>query len=721
MRNFFFILFITLIGLTHNAQKSVTLEEIWSGTFSPKGLQSLNPLNDGQHYSVSEFDRTTRSNRIVIYEYLSGEQNQVVFDSKAHDAFNYFDDYQFAPDEQKLLLATESQPVFRHSVKAVYWLYDTKTKQLQKLFEHALQEPTFSPDGQQIAFAYNNNLYVKNLNSGQLTQITTDGKTNEIINGTTDWVYEEELSFVRAFDWNASADKIAFIRFDERAVPEFSMDIYGKELYPTQEVFKYPKAGETNSTVSLHIYDLTTGQTQQVDLSDYSDFYIARIGWTKQADTLAALLLNRHQNQLDLYFIDGQSAQKKLILRETDKAYVEQPEMPPFLEDNSFIWASERSGFSHLYHYGSDGKLLNAITSGNWDVTDFYGFNPKTKTVYYQSVENGSINRDVYAIKINSNAKTKLSTQNGTNRAAFSADFSYFINTFSNSQTPTQYTLHDAKIGKKLRTIEDNSELLKKIAEYQLPRKEFSTLKVGEYDLNMWMIKPPNFDPNKSYPMFMYQYSGPGSQSVSNTWNGANDYWYYMLAQQGYVVVCVDGRGTGMRGSEFKKMTYLQLGKYEVEDQMNAAIELGKLPYIDESRIGIWGWSYGGFMASNAIFQGADIFKMAIAVAPVTSWRFYDTIYTERFMRTPQENSEGYDQNSPINHVKKLKGKFLLVHGMADDNVHVQNSMRMIEALVQANKDFEWAIYPDKNHGIYGGNTRLQLYKKMTKFIENNL
>lgn len=721
MRNLLFILFVALTGLNLSAQKSISLEEIWTGAFSPQGLQSLNPLNDGQHYSVSEFDRATRSNRIVVYEYLSGQETRVVFDSKNHEEFGYFDDYQFSPDEQKILLATQSESVFRHSVKAVYWLYDTQTQQMQKLFDHALQEPTFSPDGQQLAFAYNNNLYVKNLVSGALTQLTTDGKTNEIINGTTDWVYEEELSFVRAFDWNVSGNKIAFIRFDERAVPEFSMDVYGKALYPTQDVFKYPKAGETNSTVSLHIYDLATGQTQEVDLSDYNDFYIARIGWTKQADTLAALLLNRHQNQLDLYFIDGQTAQKKLILRETDKAYVEQPEMPPFLTDNSFIWASERSGYNHLYHYGSDGQLRNAITSGNWDVTDFYGYDPKSKTVYYQSVENGSINRDVYAVKINGKNKLRLSTQTGTNRAAFSADFSYFINTFSNSQTPPQYTLHHAKNGKSLRTIQDNRALIEKLAGYRLPQKEFSTLKVGQYDLNMWMIKPPDFDPNKNYPMFMYQYSGPGSQSVSNSWNGANDYWYYMLAQQGYVVVCVDGRGTGMRGADFKKMTYLQLGKYEVEDQINAAVELGKLPYIDETRIGIWGWSYGGFMASNAIFQGADVFKMAIAVAPVTSWRFYDTIYTERFMRTPQENPEGYDQNSPINHVNKLKGKFLLVHGTADDNVHVQNSMRMIEALVQANKDFEWAIYPDKNHGIYGGNTRLQLYRKMTKFIENNL
>ncbi|MDP2058772.1 MAG: prolyl oligopeptidase family serine peptidase, partial [Flavobacteriaceae bacterium] len=428
-----------------------------------------------------------------------------------------------------------------------------------------------------------------------------------------------------------------------------------------------------------------------------------------------------HQNQIDLLFVDGNTAEKKLILKEIDKAYVEQPEMPPFLEDNSFIWTSERDGFNHLYHFDKSGKLLNKITEGSWDVTSFYGFDPKSKRVFYQSVENGSINRDVYSVKLNGKNKLRLSSETGSNDADFSADFSYFIQTFTNSETPPRFTLHSSKDGKKLKDIKDNQALTVRLKNYKLPVKEFLTLKVGDYDLNMWMIKPVDFDPAKKYPVFMYQYSGPGSQMVSNTWNGTNDYWYYMLAQQGYIVACVDGRGTGMRGADFKKMTYKELGKYEVEDQINAAVELGKKPYVDASRIGIWGWSYGGFMASNAIFQGADVFKMAIAVAPVTSWRFYDTIYTERYMQTPQENPSGYDDNSPINHVDKLKGAFLLVHGSADDNVHVQNSMQMIEALIQANKQFDWTIYPDKNHGIFGGNTRLQLYQKMTNFIKNNL
>ncbi|PKP44507.1 MAG: S9 family peptidase [Bacteroidetes bacterium HGW-Bacteroidetes-13] len=716
-----FIFFLWVPTLLFSQQKDISLEEIWSGAFRTQSLQSLNSLNDGQHYTVLENDRVARASKIVIYDYRTGNQTKVLIDGKDYPEVKAFEDYTFSKDEKKLLLSTDSESIYRRSSKGIFWVFDTDLRKLFQVSDKPIQEPTFSPDGSKVAYVYENNLYVKEIGTGKVTQITTDGKKNSIINGLTDWVYEEELSFVRAFDWNQTGDKIAFIRFDESEVPEFSMSVFGKALYPQVETFKYPKAGEKNSEVTLHIYSLNNQKTSQVDLSDYNDFYIARIGWTKEDNTLATLILNRHQNQVDLLFVDGNTAEKRRILRETDKAYIEQPEMPPFLDDNSFIWTSERDGFNHLYHFDKSGKLLNKLTEGNWDVTSFYGFDPKSKRVFYQSVENGSINRDIYSVKLNGKNKLRLSSETGSNDADFSADFSYFIQTFTNSETPPRFTLHSSKDGKKLKDIKDNQALTIRLKNYKLPVKEFSTLKVGDYDLNMWMIKPVDFDPAKKYPVFMYQYSGPGSQMVSNTWSGTNDYWYYMLAQQGYIVACVDGRGTGMRGADFKKMTYKELGKYEVEDQINAAIELGKRPYVDASRIGIWGWSYGGFMASNAIFQGADVFKMAIAVAPVTSWRFYDTIYTERYMQTPQENPSGYDDNSPINHVDKLKGAFLLVHGSADDNVHVQNSMQMIEALIQANKQFDWAIYPDKNHGIFGGNTRLQLYQKMTNFIKNNL
>ncbi|HNQ27643.1 MAG TPA: DPP IV N-terminal domain-containing protein, partial [Aquaticitalea sp.] len=543
-----------------------------------------------------------------------------------------------------------------------------------------------------------------------------------IINGITDWVYEEEFGFVRAFDWNADGTKIAFIRFDESNVPEFSMDVYGNQLYPTQYTFKYPKAGEANSVVSLHLYDVVSNRTYDVKVGkSYDDFYIPRIKWTNDPDVLSAQYTNRHQNVLDLWMINAKNNTSAIALTETDKAYVDVTDNLTFLKDNSFIWTSERDGYNHIYHYSKDGKLINQVTRGQWEVTSYYGYDSKSGKIFYQSVENGSINRDVYSINLNGKNKTRLTKGTGTNRAEFSADFTYFINIFSNATTPTIYTLNDSKTGTVIKSIVDNAALEEKLSEYKISKKEFSTIKVNGNDLNMWMIKPVDFDPNKTYPLFMYQYSGPGSQEVSNRWNSSNDYWYQLLAQKGYIVACIDGRGTGLKGAAFKKVTQKELGKYEVEDQIEAARQLGRLGYIDETRIGIWGWSYGGFMSSNALFKGNDVFKMAIAVAPVTSWRFYDSIYTERYMTTPQENPSGYDENSPINHVDKLKGDYLLIHGTGDDNVHVQNTMRIIEALVQANKQFEWMIYPDKNHGIYGGNTRLHLYTKMTDFIDKTL
>jgi dipeptidyl-peptidase-4 len=500
------------------------------------------------------------------------------------------------------------------------------------------------------------------------------------------------------------------------------MDLYNRGLYPAQEVFKYPKAGEKNAVVSLHLFDVASNKTQTVNLSNYNDFYIARIQWTNDANVLSAQVLNRHQNNLDLLFIDGNTATFKVVLNEKDKAYVDVTDNLTFLKDNSFIWTSEKSGFNHIYHYDKTGKLKKQITTGNWEVTAYYGFDEKSGMVYYQSVENGSINRDVYAINISGKNKKRLTSAVGTNRATFSPNFQYFINSFSSATKAPTFTLNDSKSGNVIKTIVSNEALEQKLAKYDVAPKEFTTITTEKgHTLNAWFIKPKDFDPNKKYPVFMYQYSGPGSQQVANQWNGTNDYWFMMLAQQGYIVACVDGRGTGFKGAEFKKCTYKELGKFEVEDQIDAAKLIGNYPYVDKSRIGIFGWSYGGFMSSNCILKGNDVFKAAIAVAPVTSWRYYDTIYTERYMQTPQENASGYDENSPINHVSKLKGNYLLIHGTSDDNVHVQNTMVMIEALVQANKQFDWAIYPDKNHGIYGGKTRLQLYTKMTNFIKEKL
>ena len=706
-----------------SAQQQITLEEIWSGAFRSLGKEELQSVKGTNQYTVLNFDRNTKSMQIDLYDFSSLSKVYTIVDTKDFEELSEgIDTYSFNKGEDKILIATKSNEIYRHSFTASYYIYDIVTKKLNKVTDKNIQEPTFSPDGTKVAYAFENNLFVCDLTSGVHMQITKDGKKNEIINGITDWVYEEEFAFVKAYDWNATGDKIAFIRFDEKEVKEFSMDIFNKGLYPTQQVFKYPKAGEKNAKVSLHIFDLRAATTQKIDLSNYSDFYIARLQWTNDANVLSAQVLNRHQNNLDLLFINGTSGDKKIALNEKDLAYLEVTDDLTFLKDHSFIWTSEKDGFNHIYHYDKTGNLLKQITKGNWEVTAYYGFDDRTSTVYYQSVENGSINRDVYSIGIDGKNKKRLTSKTGTNEASFSPRFHYFINRFSSVTTAPTYSLIESKSGEEVKEIVSNKALEEKLAKYELSPKEFSTITTAKgHVLNTWTIKPTNFDATKKYPVLMYQYSGPGSQEVANQWNGIDDYWYYMLAQKGYIVMCVDGRGTGFKGAAFEKCTYKELGKYEVEDQIDAAKVIASYSYVDAARIGIWGWSYGAFMSSNCILKGNDVFKTAIAVAPVTNWRNYDSIYTERYMQTPQENASGYDDNSPINYVDMLKGNYLLIHGTADDNVHVQNSMQMIEALVNANKQFDMAIYPDKNHSIYGGKTRLQLYTKMTNYILEKL
>ncbi len=698
-------------------KKKITLEEIWGGEFRTEYMDVLRSMNNGTQYTILNFDRSSHSSSLDKYDYKTLQKVETIVASS--NTVPYFSSYSFSGDESKVLLATEVEPIFRRSRLGIYYVYDIATKQLIKISEDKIQEPTLSPDGSKLAYVLDNNLYLFDLSSKTTKQLTKDGNKGTIINGVTDWVYEEEFGFVRAFEWNSDGTKIAFLRFDETDVPHFSMDVYGTNLYPFQHEFKYPKAGENNSLVTLHMLDVASGTVSDVDLG--SPYYIPRIKWMNSPNDLSVQTLNRHQDDLKLFAVSAKDNSTSLLLEETDAAYVDVDDDLTFLADDSFIWTSEANGFNHLYLYGRDGKLKNQITDGPWEVTQYYGYDKKHDRIFYQSVENGSINRDVYSISTKGKKKKRLTTKEGTNSAAFSSDFTYFINTFSSSETPYEFTLHSASDGKLVKSIKDNSALENKLEGYDIAPKEFSTININGYDLNMYMIKPADFDPNKKYPLFMFQYSGPGSQQVANRWMGTNDYWHQMLASQGYIVACVDGRGTGLKGRDFKKITQKELGKYEVEDQIAAAKKLSELAYIDEERTGIWGWSYGGFMSTNCILKGNDVFEMAIAVAPVTSWRFYDTVYTERYMQTPQENPTGYDDNSPFNYPEMLKGKYLLVHGSGDDNVHVQNTMRMIEALVQANKQFDWAIYPDKNHGISGGNTRLHLYTKMTNFIKENL
>lgn len=721
MKYFNKALFLFLLAsLPVLGQQKLTLEEIWGGAFRAKGMDELHAMKNTNQYTVLNINWNARTAQIDLYDFATLEKVNTLIDSKDFSQLEGIDSYTFSPDEKKILIAVKSEQIFRHSFVADYYIYDIASKSLTKLADYKVQEPSFSGDNSKVAYVYQNNLYVYDIASKAVAQVTNDGKKNAIINGVTDWVYEEEFAFVKAYEWNAAGDKIAFIRFDETEVPEFSMDMYGGALYPQQYVFKYPKAGEKNSLVSLHVYDVKANAVKAINLNN--PYYIPRIKWTSDAQTLSAQLMNRHQNNLDLVFIDANSGAVKTVLNETDKAYIDITDNLTFLKDNSFIWTSEKDGFNHIYHYSKTGKLINQVTKGKWEVTSYYGFDEKTGNIFYQSTEMGSIGRDVYRIGLNGKNSFRLSPVTGTNDANFSPNHQYFINYHSSSAQPPSFVLRNAKDGKQVKEIVNNNDLKSRLEKYNLPQKEFTTVTTAKgHKLNTWIIKPSDFDENKKYPLLMYQYSGPGSQQVNNDWNGYDDYWFMMLAQQGYVVACVDGRGTGFLGADFKKVTYKELGKYEVEDQIDAAKVFRQYSYIDPARIGIFGWSYGGFMSSNCILKGNDVFKMAIAVAPVTNWRFYDTVYTERYMQTPQENASGYDDNSPINHVTKLKGSYLLIHGSADDNVHVQNTMLMIDALVKANKQFDWAIYPDKNHGIYGGATRLQLYTKMTNFIKEKL
>jgi len=705
-----------VINPMFSQKKNITLDDLWKNySFFPKNYNSLNSMNNGEHYVSLE--NSELGQELNVYKYKDGEKIRTLFKSDEFD-LKRITNYSFSNDEKKLLFETQSEKIYRYSSRSIYYVYNIFTNKLKKISDDKLMFATFSPAGNKIAYVLDNNIYIHEINSGRTKQVTFDGQKNQIINGASDWVYEEEFGLVRSFEWAPDGEHIAYYKFDETNVKEFSMDLFKGGLYPTQEVFKYPKAGEENSVVRIYFYNLKKDKSTYIYTEkDYE--YIPRIKWTKNSNLLALYGMNRHQNELDFVLADATSNTNKVLFTEKDNYYIDIHDNLTFLPDDNFIWTSEKDGFNHIYIKGLDGSEQQ-ITKGDWEVTSFDGVDSDKMELYYRSTEEGSINRTLYVHNLFTGKKRKLSTQIGNNSIKFSDNFKYYLNSYSNANTAPYYTLHKSN-GEQLKILEDNAEFNAKMKEFNLSKKEIFSIKTEEAELNAWMIKPPNFDSNKKYPLFMFLYGGPGSQQVKNSFGWTNYYWYQMLAQNGYIVACVDNRGTGGKGSEFKKMTYKELGKYELIDQINAAKYFGNLDYIDSKRIGIQGWSYGGYMSSLAITKGADIFSLAIAVAPVTNWRYYDNIYTERYMQTPQENANGYDENSPINHVDKLKGDYLLIHGSADDNVHVQNSMEMISALVKANKKFDLFIYPDKNHGIYGGNTRLHLYQKMTDFILKNL
>ena len=710
------LIFINIPLLIISQERKITLEDLWKDyVFSPKSITGFKSMNDGEHYSTIE--KIDNHQQIIKYKFINGQKVRTIFNSKDFD-IPKINEYEFSQNEKKILFKTEREKIYRYSSKSIYYIYNVFTDKIKKLSDKKVMHATFSHDAEKIAYVQNNNLYIKDLRSQVTKQITNDGEKNKIINGASDWVYEEEFGLVRAFEWSPDGKHIAYYKFNETHVKEFSMDIFRGGLYPSQEVFKYPKAGEENSIVKVYVYNIEEDKHQYIYTEKDYEYY-PRIKWTNNADLLVLYGMNRHQNELDFIIANVAANTNRILFTEKDKYYIDIHDNLTFLPENNFIWTSEKNGWNHIYIKDLEGNEIQ-VTDGKWEVTKLHGINSDEMNIYYTSTEDGSTNRSLFIQNLETDEKKKLNNKIGYNTTSFSKGLKFYMNSYSDANSAPIYTLHKND-GTLLKILEDNSDFRLKMKEFNLSEKELFTIKTEHTEMNAWMIKPPDFDKNKEYPLFMFLYGGPGSQQVKNSFGWTNFYWYQMLAQKGYIIACVDNRGTGGKGAEYKKMTYKELGKYETIDQIDAAKYFGNLNYIDKKRIGIQGWSYGGYMSSLAITKGADVFSLAIAVAPVTNWRFYDNIYTERYMQRPQENTEGYDQNSPINHVEKLRGDYLLIHGSADDNVHVQNTMEMVSALVKANKQFELFIYPDKNHGIYGGNTRYHLYNKMTDFILDNL
>ena len=714
---------MAILGGVAAQNKQITLEDIWSkGTFRASGISSIRSMQDGEHYCV-----LTRSG-IEKYSYKTGEREGVVCafsDPMRKNArpMPVVESYAFSQDEQKILLSAEFEPIYRHSGVSSYYIYYVADGQMECITREGGKQrlTTLSPDGRMVAFVRNNNLYVMNLGSKQEIQVTEDGKINEVIYGTTDWVYEEEFSITQGFYWSPDSKKIAFYRFDESKVKEYSMQMWG-ELYPENYTYKYPKAGEDNSVVDVLIYDLATRKTLKLDVGSQNDQYIPRIQWSQDPNKLAVMRMNRLQNKMEMLLADATTGALRPIYTETADTYVEVPDTWMFLKDGKhMLFTSERDGYNHIYLYSLDGGDALQITKGNYDVVSVCAVDEKEGRRYYLSHESSPLNKELYAIDFKGKKKTKLSDKPGWYSANFSANCKYYISTFTDANTPPVYTLHNNS-GKLMKTLQDNAELKQRMKEYGVGRKQFGTLTTSMgTELNYYIILPPDFDSTKRYPLFFYVYGGPGNQQVTNSYGYNDYYWFHMLAQQGYVVACFDGRGTGGRGAHFKKMTYRNMGKFECEDAVEAARWFGRKPWIDESRIGIFGWSFGGYLSTLSILKGHEVYKTAIAVAPVITWRYYDNIYTERFLQRPQDNPRGYDDNSPLNFAHLLKGNYLLVHGTGDDNVHFQNAVDMVTALETAGKQFEFRIYPNKNHSIYGGNTRLNLYQLMTDFIHRKL
>lgn len=730
MRFFISSLFLFSIVPQLFAQNSITLEDIWQkGTFNSKGVPGFHFQKDGIHF--------TRSTGTLIeqYDLRDGNKTGVLFDAKKISApatgwKQTFDGYSWSEDESKLLLKTNTESIYRRSSESDFYIFQRSNEQLIKLYSGKPQrDALFSPDASKVAYVVENNLFYFDINTQKNVQVTTDGIPNAVINGVADWVYEEEFELVRAFAWSPDGEWIAFLRFDESAVPEFSMEMYRDSAYPQPVSFKYPKVGEKNALVSAHLYHLKTATLRKVTLPENtgSDFYLPRLQWTPSGK-LCLTWMNRLQNHEQLLLADPTTGQCSILFEEKNSRYLDLHDVI-FLPDGSgFIKQSEKTGFNHLYLFDMQGRQKKALTKGKWDVTELYGVDEGL--VYYQAAAVTPLQRELYVVNLKGKKCKKISGQPGTHYAQYNSTFDYAVCSFSTANTPPQHEIRDRN-GQLVRILEQNTAVVDQqrrcktlpVTFFKIPLVKASAPS-GSWsgDLNGWMIKPDHSAfQEKKLPVLMYVYGGPGSQQVTDAWKGNNYWWFQMLAQQGYVVVCVDNRGTGARGEDFKKMTYRQLGKYETEDQIAAARYIGSLPYVDAARIGIFGWSYGGYMSSLCLFKGPDVFKAAIAVAPVTNWKWYDSVYTERYMQGYEDNPDGYEENSPVNFAGRLKGNYLLLHGLADDNVHFQNAAELAKQLIAAGRQFDSMFYPNRNHGIGGGNARIHLYTKMTRFLQQKL
>ena len=720
---FLIIIFFSIL-VSLKAQQIISLDDIYKkNTFKEQTVRNVNWTNDDKYYTY------LKGNDIVKVDITNGKLVEIIIDhTKLKDTL-LIEGYSFAQDESKLLIFTDRESIYRRSYKAYYYIYDIQTSDLISVDSLSkISNVTFSPDASKISYTKDNNLFYLDIETMEYTAITKDGNLNNLIHGSTDWVYEEELYMVRAYCWSPDSRKIAFLTFDESDVKEYTMQLWNIDIsYPVNRTFKYPKAGENNSLVSLSVYDIDNRSMQPIDIGNKSDSYIVSLDWTRNHNIFYIKTLNRLQNRMDLLHIDPENGEVSSILIENSDTYVDVTYNNTiyYLDHNKgLITTSEKDGFKHIYWYDMEGNLKKQITSGKWECTKLIGVDESfsTPSIYYISTERSHMERDLYSIDLNGEHKKRFTTRRGIHNISIGPNYRYYLDYYSSCAIPLQVTLRDVKKPKYSKVMEDNKDIQQNVDNYSFSSKEFFTFRAMDSSLLYgYMLKPSSFDSTKKYPLLIYQYSGPRSQLISNSWGGSHYYWHQHLTQRGYIIAYIDVRGTGYRGKKFSDITYRNLGKFETADIIAGSEYLGNLGYVDKSRMGIWGWSYGGYMASLLMTLGSPTFKLGIAIAPVTHWKLYDTIYTERYLQRPKDNEDGYENYSPLNHASKLEGDFLLVHGTGDDNVHFQNSILFQNSLIKSSKQFESFYYPNKAHSLGGSNTRLHLFTYMTRFIEENL